>query len=118
MRGIWRETAIVGHEIDSGDRLERAEQQGPREAVRFATDVHAEVLPVDGVDIGMARGAEEDQSSGRGSVVRMSGGVGRIVVWTEVGFDFDNAPGDYAFLCSMDEQFTEQQRRNALGGVL
>src|SRR5579871_2267159 len=118
MRGIWREATIVRHQVDSGDRVEPTEQQSPGQAVGLAAYVHAEVLPVDGVDVGMARGAKEDQRSRGGSAVRMSGGVGRIVVGTEVGLDFDNPSGDYAFLCSMDEQFTEQQRRNALGGVL
>ena len=68
--------------------LQGAEQQGPGIARGQAGDVEAIVVAVDEVDVGVAGGSEENLVAGG----LAAGGVGGIVVGTEIGLEFDDAP--------------------------
>ncbi len=118
---VWcvsSEAAICGHEVQSGDWFERAEEDAAGEAFGFATDVHAEMKAVDLVDIRMSGGAEEDCVAGSETAMRMGGRIWLRVVRAEVGLDLHDAPGDDAGRGAMDEQLSQEPGSDALRGVL
>ena len=81
---------VLGHCFKAGHWFERAEQDSACLAIRFAGDIEAEVLTVDGVDVGVAGWTEQDGVSRRGAAMGMGCRVRRIVVGTEVGFHLDD----------------------------
>ena len=112
--GTCSEVAIAGHLRDAHDGFEGADEHAAGKAVLFATDIHAEVLAIDGVDVGVAGGTEEDLIARSGSAVRVRGGVRNGVVRSEIGFDFDDTASDRAARGLMNEQFAEEARRDQL----
>jgi len=114
-RCIGRKTAVEGHLGEAGQGLQGANQYAAGGAFDLAGDIHAEITAVDGIDIGMAWGAEDDAVPRRGAAIGMSGRVGWIVVRAEVGFDFDNATSKDAGSGFVRKDFPEQARGHLLG---
>lgn len=117
MRGTRREAAILRHAVETGYRFESTEQHASGKAIGLAADVHAVVHAVDGVDIGMAGGTEEDLVPRRGSAMRVGGGIGRVVVRAEIGLDLDDASGDQAMFGLVDEELAEEFGSDELGAA-
>ena len=88
------EGAVAGHLLNAGDGLEGAQKDAAGLAFCFAGDVHAEVAAVDGVDVGVAGVAEENQIARSGTAMGMGCGVGRGVMGAEIGFGFNDATDD------------------------
>src|ERR1700739_3032355 len=57
---VYAQAPVRGPEVDSGNRFQGAEQHATGLPLSFATDVHAEITPIDRIDVGMAGRAEED----------------------------------------------------------
>lgn len=66
---------------------------------------------VDKVDVGVARGAENDLRSRREAGVA----VGGLVVSAEVGLAFDDAAGEGLAAAAMDDDFAQQLAGNLFG---
>ncbi len=105
------EAAGPGHYFDAGERFEGAEKNAAGAALGFAGDVEAVVIAVDEVDVGVAGGAEEDGIAGGAA----GGGVSCGVVFSEVGFDFDDAGGERIASAIADEDFAEEFAGHAAG---
>ena len=78
------------HFFDTGNRFEGAEEDRTCFAFGFARDVQAIVIAVDEIHVGEAGGAEEDRGARRVA----GGGVGCGVVFSEIGFGFDDSRGE------------------------
>ena len=100
-----------GHCVDAGERLEGAKEDAAGFAVWLAGDVEAIVIAVDEVDIGVARRAEKN--GGAGGVA--SGGVSSEVVFSEIGFDFDNASREMEWAIVAEENFAKEGPGHAAG---
>jgi hypothetical protein len=90
--------------MEAGYGFESADEDAAGEVVGFAGDVHAEVAAVDGVDVGVPGGAEEDLIAGSGAAMGVGGRVGRGAVGAEVGFGLDDAACHFA----VDEKLAEE----------
>ena len=109
-RGGGRQAAIHSHRLDAGQGFQRAEEDTASLPVDLATHVHAKVAAVDGVDVGVACGAEENGVPGSGAAERVGSGVGRGVVRPQVAFSLDNAAGEDAGGCAVDEKLAQKRR--------
>lgn len=87
---------VRGHPFDSGYRLQGAQEHATCFSLDFATDVHAEITAINGINISVAGGAEEHPVSRSGPAMRVGGWIGRVVVRAHVRFDFDNSACDQA----------------------
>lgn len=92
--GLSCNAAIGSHAIEAGERLEGAQEKTASETRSLAADIHAVITTVDGIHISKSGWAEEDGVAGRGPAMGVGGGIGRVVVGTEVGLDLDDAPNE------------------------
>lgn len=111
------EAAVGEHLLDSGDGLKGAEEDAAGLARDFTAEVHAEVHSVDGVDVSVAGGTEEDLVARRGTAEGVGGRVRRGVVRAEIGFDFYDAAGQLAVGSAVDEELAEETWGDELGRV-
>jgi len=104
--GIVREgeSAVGGHLRQSADGFEGAEKDASGVSRRLATDVGAEVVSVDEIDVSMAGRAEEDGVAGGESAVGVRAGIGE----SEIGFGFNDASGKEDAFIAADEKFAEE----------
>jgi hypothetical protein len=112
------EAAIAGHRFEAGDRFECAEEDSARLAIGLTGNVEAEILAVNGVNVRVARGAEEDGVARRRATMGVGRGVWWIVVRTEVGFDLYDTAGKDFVSDAMDEKLAEQARRDEFRRML
>lgn len=115
---VCSEAAIGCHGIEAGDGFERAQQDAAGLTFDFATDIGAEVLAIDAVDIRMARRAEQDLVARRGAAIGVGGGVRSGVVRSEVGLDLHDAAGEGAGGSAVHQQLVEEPRGHLLGRIL
>ena len=108
--GVLRKATIGSHASEAGDGFEGADEDAAGMAFDFATNVHAVVTAIDGVNIGVSGGAEENEVARGGTAMRMGGWIGRGVVGTEVGFDFDDSSGYDAPGIVVRENLAKQAR--------
>lgn len=100
--------AVADHLLDSRDWLQGTNEHATGLAFGFAGDVHAEVAAVDGVDVGVTGVAEEDFVARSGATMGVGSGVDGVVVGAKVGFDLDDAAGDYALIGLVNQDLAEQ----------
>lgn len=105
---IMLPAAAFAHGLDTLKGLKRADEDAAGGAIWLGDDVEAFVHAVDEINIGAARGAEDDAGA-RGE---SAGGVSGEVADTEVSFHFDDAAGGFA----MHEDLTQQVARDFDGG--
>jgi hypothetical protein len=108
--GVLWKAAIGSHAREAGYRFERTDKDAARKALDLATDVHAVITAVDGVNIGVPGRTEEDEVARGGTAMRVGGWIGRDVVGAEVGFDFDDSSGYDATGFAVREHFAEETR--------
>lgn len=106
------ESAIGSHLRESQNGFKGAEEDAAGLALGLAADVHAEVSAIDGVDVGVAGGAEEDAVAWGGAAMGVRRGVGRLVVRAEVSLHLHNAADDGlgAGVRHVHQQLAEQTR--------
>jgi hypothetical protein len=98
----------MGHLLLPGDGFERADQHAAGLPLGLARNVHAGVAAIDDVDVGIAGVTEQDQVAGRGSAMRVGGGVGRVIVGTEIGLGFHDAAGEEAGVGRVDQELAQK----------
>ena len=82
------QAAIPSHLSDAelSNRFQCAKQNTSGPTRKFAGHVHAEIAPIDSINVGMAGGAKQHLIARCGSAKGVSGGIGRNIVRTKVGF--------------------------------
>ena len=103
-RALQHDASCMRHFLDPLKRFERAEKNGTGFAFALARHVEAIVIAVDEINVGVAGRAEQDRIAGGVAC----GGVGRGIVCSEVGLDFDDA-GRQAQLSMAAHQHLAQQ---------
>src|SRR5580698_3306022 len=106
--------SIPRHAVEPGERLQGAEEHAASQALRLAGNIGAEITAIDRIDIRVPGRAEENRIPRRGSAVGVGSGIGRLVVGTEIGFDFDNPAGEAPTLRPMHKHLAQQARRHQL----
>ena len=86
-------------------RVESADQDGMRHALRAGDEVEAMVQAVDEVDVGASRRAEHGLGAPGPPA---TGGVRRLVLRPQVGLDLDEAPAEGASTHLTDEDLAEK----------
>jgi hypothetical protein len=117
----WRATppqpAIARHLFEAGDRFESSQENTAGLTFSLAGDIHAEVPAVDGVHVGMAGMAEKDLVPGSGTAMGVGRRVGRVVVGTHVGFDFNDSADEGFSAGAMDQKLAQKARGDEVGAV-
>ena len=108
---VRREGAPRGHQLEPGDGLERADEDGVRLAVAGDDDVESPVHPVDEVDVRVARRPEHRLGARGASFGAVCGKVSRAAV----GLGLDDAPGGDAFGRVVHEELAEASPARAVG---
>src|SRR5579872_3294098 len=101
-----RRGSAAPHPREAFQRLQGADQDASRAALRFGDHVQALVHTVDEVHVGVARLAEQHASAGSDAAK----GVGRPILKAQVGFRFDDsARGDSAGRRPVHEDRAQQR---------
>jgi hypothetical protein len=114
--GVGPKTAVLRHlsSTEIAHRLKGADEYAPSLPFRLASYIHAKVLAIDGVNIGVAGRTENYEIAWSGSTVRVRGWVWRRIVRTEIGLNLDDAANNRAVVGPADQQLAKQARRNVL----
>src|SRR5208282_318939 len=96
------------HLLEARHRFQSAQQHAAGDAVGQAGNIQAIVIAIDEIHIGVAGRAEEN-----GIPCRAAGsGVRRLVALAEIGFGFDNAPGENSTRRFADQESPQQRPRH------
>jgi len=103
--------------MHSTDRVKGPQEHTACQAVSLATDVHAEVHPIDGIQISVSSRPKEHKISGCRTAMGMRSRIRLIIVRSQISLDFDNPSCQHAVLVLMYEQFPEKARRHFFWGI-
>ena len=98
--------------LQPSHRLQRAQQHASGPAFRLARDVHAEIAPINGINIRMPGRPEKHFVSWRKPAIRMRRCVGRLVVRTQVRFHLDDPARQPSLTRPVCENLAQQPRRH------
>jgi len=91
----WRKLPIPRHLLHTRQRFQRAQQHAACPVLGLASDIRAEVSPVDCIDIRMTCGTKENGVPRRGAAMGVRGRVGRIVVRAQVCLGLHAPPSQH-----------------------
>ncbi len=112
-----RETAqppVSRHLFDPLHRLQCAYQHASAMPHAFAGDIHAGVHPINEINISMPRGSKQHLISRRRSTKRMRRRIGRLLVRSQIGLNFDDPPSQPSRTSAPREYLPQQPPRHAL----
>src|SRR6478672_7760699 len=104
--------------MHSGDRVQGSQEHTACQIVGLATDVHAEVHPIDGIYISVPGRAKQHEITWRRAAMCMRSRVRLIVVRTQISLDLDNSSRQHAIPVFAHEQLSQKVRRHFFWRIL
>ena len=107
------QAAIPRHLFETRYRFQGAYQHASTMALALARNIHAEVHPINEIDIRMPSGSEQYLISRRGAAMRVRRRIGSLLVRSQIGLGFNNAPGQPSGTAPAREHFAQKPPRHA-----